>query len=180
MPLSDVGPSLKPISVSNIESGAKPMTRPVRFPSIRASAAIMAALLLAAPLPVLAQDNALPAATVRVDPVIEQPMDATVPAVARIVTSTGGVIAAQINGPVDEVKAQVGDIVHKGDILATLDQDRLRFTVDLAEAEVATAAVTAAAATAAAVMCEARTSSSSSLRSGCTDAARAGAGDWLA
>ena len=140
MPLADVGPSLKLISVSNIESGTAPMTRPVRFPSIRVSAAIMAALLLAAPLPVLAQDNALPAATVRVDPVIEQPMDATVPAVARIVTSTGGVIAAQINGPVDEVKAQVGDIVHKGDILATLDQDRLRFTVELAEAEVATAA----------------------------------------
>ena len=50
MPLADVGPSLKLISVSNIESGTAPMTRPVRFPSIRVSAAIMAALLLAAPL----------------------------------------------------------------------------------------------------------------------------------
>ena len=87
-----------------------------------------------------------PPAAVLVDAVVESSTSGTTPILGRIVSESGGVIAAQVTGPVDQILVKVGDQVAQGDVLATLDRRRLELGVALAEAEwqTATANVTAA------------------------------------
>lgn len=82
--------------------------------------------------PLAAQEPPTP---VKVDPVRTQPMSQTVPVLGRLVALQSGVVAARAEGPVAEVRVQVGDHVAQGQVLAVLDQARLRAVVSRREAE---------------------------------------------
>jgi len=77
--------------------------------------------------------------TVKVDPVIEEPLAQTVPVLARVVARREGPVAARIAGAVEEVVVAVGDRVAKGDVLARLVNNRRRFERDLAVSELSVA-----------------------------------------
>jgi RND family efflux transporter MFP subunit len=77
--------------------------------------------------------------SVKVDPVIEEPLAQTVPVLARVVARREGPVAARIAGAVEEVVVAVGDRVAKGDVLARLVNDRRRFERDLAVSELSVA-----------------------------------------
>lgn len=64
---------------------------------------------------------------VHVDKVRMEPLRQTMPVIGRIVSVRSGVVAARIDAPVGEVKVDVGDQVKKGDILATLVDDRFKW-----------------------------------------------------
>lgn len=71
------------------------------------------------------------AATVKVDKVVQQPLSQTMPVIGRFVASQTGIVAALTRGPVQSVRVAIGDRVKKGDILATLVTDRMRWTREL-------------------------------------------------
>ena len=97
--------------------------------------------------PALAQD--MPAALVDVDTVIIESMSQTQGIVGRFVARRSSIVAARVDGPIEDVPVDVGDRVSAGDVLAELDSDRLESALALAEAELAErlAGVTAAEAT---------------------------------
>lgn len=64
---------------------------------------------------------------VQVDKVRVEPLLQTMPVVGRIVAVRAGVIAARIDAPVADMKYDVGDRVKKGDILATLVDDKMKW-----------------------------------------------------
>ena len=66
-----------------------------------------------------------PPRAVRVDAVIVEPKSQTYPVIGRLVAQRTGNVAAQINGAVVEMNANVGDRVKKGDVLAVLAIKRL-------------------------------------------------------
>lgn len=66
-------------------------------------------------------------ATVKVDPVIAEPLSQTMPVIGRFVARQTGVVSALTGGPVDEVTVAVGDEVKKGDVVARLVTDRIRW-----------------------------------------------------
>lgn len=68
------------------------------------------------------------AAAVKVDRVIQEPLSQTMPIIGRLVASQTGTVAALTRGPVAAVLVAVGDRVKKGDVLATLVTDRMRWT----------------------------------------------------
>ena len=76
------------------------------------------------------------AALIEVDPVVVEPMSQTQGVVGRLIALEIGVVAARIDGPVGGVRVHVGDRVAQGDVLATLDRDRLAAEVNLREAEI--------------------------------------------
>ena len=97
--------------------------------------------------PALAQE--MPAALVDVDTVIVETMSQTQGVVGRFVARRSSIVAARVDGPIEDVPVDVGDRVSAGDVLAELDSDRLESALALAEAELAErlAGVTAAEAT---------------------------------
>jgi RND family efflux transporter MFP subunit len=74
------------------------------------------------------------ATPVGVDEVRSEPMSQTIPILGRFVAPQSGVIAARSPGPVARIRVSVGDHVKQGDILAELDQDRLRANLELEQA----------------------------------------------
>lgn len=71
---------------------------------------------------------------VRVDAVIRESIKQTVPVIGRFVARQAGVVAARINGPVGEIRAQVGDKVKAGDVIAVLVNDALKWRLQLQKA----------------------------------------------
>lgn len=63
------------------------------------------------------------------------PLQQTSSVIGRLVTREGGVIAARTAGPVQEMRAHVGDTVKKGDVLAVLVTDTLRARLEYEKAE---------------------------------------------
>lgn len=84
--------------------------------------------LLALGAPAWAQGQAL---LVRVDTVKTVPLSQTVPVIGRLVSLRGGVVAAQINGPVEAFKVEVGDRIEAGQVIAVLDAQSLQARRDL-------------------------------------------------
>jgi len=82
--------------------------------------------------PASAQQEAL----VGVDAVRTEPLKQTVPVLGRLVARRAGVVAARVEGPVDEIRVEVGDRVEKDAIIAVLDRDRVTSQPDLRAAEV--------------------------------------------
>jgi RND family efflux transporter MFP subunit len=78
---------------------------------------------------------ARPPRPVSVDAVVEQEVSQTVPVIGRLVAREAGVVAAQINGAVTEVRVNVGDRLKKGDPIAVLAQERLRAERDRVAAQ---------------------------------------------
>jgi RND family efflux transporter MFP subunit len=76
-----------------------------------------------------------PPMRVGVDSVIREPVNQTVPVIGRVVARLTA-IAARINGPIDEVRVDVGDRVEAGDVIAMLVKDTLKWKHALQKAEV--------------------------------------------
>ena len=94
-----------------------------------AAAALLAIALSGAnPLAAFAQDHA---AAVKVDAVIVEPLSQTMPVIGRFVARQTGVISALTGGPVASVLVAVGDRVKKGDIVAKLVTERIRWNRQL-------------------------------------------------
>lgn len=74
-------------------------------------------------------------ALVRVEEVRVEQMNQTVPIVGRLVAMRMGDIAARIGGPVEDIKAEVGDRVSKGQVIAVLDSETLEAELNLAKSE---------------------------------------------
>jgi RND family efflux transporter MFP subunit len=76
-------------------------------------------------------------AVVQLDQVRRIALTQTVPVLGRMVARQTGVVAARIAGPVGTMAVQVGDRVKKGDVLAVLVSDSLRWRRELVAGEVA-------------------------------------------
>jgi len=70
-----------------------------------------------------------PATLVGVDTVQRESLSQTIPVLGRVVALQSGVVAARTNGPVAELPVEVGDHIGQNDIIAVLDQARLRARV---------------------------------------------------
>jgi len=92
------------------------------------------------------------AALVSVDKVVAQSVSQTIPVVGRLVARRSGVVAARVAGPVSEIRADVGDRVKKGDVLAVLVREQLHWVRERRVAEVASRKAQLAAQDAAMVM----------------------------
>lgn len=66
------------------------------------------------------------AAVVGVDEVRREAVSQTFPVIGRLVARRAGVVAAQVAGPVAEMRVDVGDRIEAGAVIATLVRDRLR------------------------------------------------------
>lgn len=86
--------------------------------------------------PASAQKQEEEAAPVRVDMVVTEPLQQTVPVIGRLAALRAGVVSARIRGPVGELRVEIGDRVKKGDVIATLVADRLSWERNLRDAEV--------------------------------------------
>ena len=71
------------------------------------------------------QKGGIPAAAVEVDAVIEENVSQTFPIIGRLVSRQVGTIASEVAGSVRELKADVGDRLKRGDVIATVDSSRL-------------------------------------------------------
>lgn len=76
---------------------------------------------------------------VKVDSVRIEPLSQTVPVVGRLVARQSGVVASRSSGPVAALTVQVADRVEKGQELAVLVSDSLRWQNALAVADVSAA-----------------------------------------
>ncbi|PIW30044.1 MAG: efflux RND transporter periplasmic adaptor subunit [Rhodospirillales bacterium CG15_BIG_FIL_POST_REV_8_21_14_020_66_15] len=81
--------------------------------------------------PAQAQD----AVPVVVDRVVAEASHQNVPVLGRFVARQAGPVAARISGPVAEFKVEVGDRVARGDVLAVLVKDSLKWERELKAAE---------------------------------------------
>ena len=77
----------------------------------------------------------LPATPVGVDAVRTEPMSQTIPVLGRFVSPQSGPVAARTGGPVARLTVDIGDHVERGDVIAELDQDRLRISLAQQDAE---------------------------------------------
>jgi len=85
------------------------------------------------------QSKSKPRATpVEVDAVITGPFSQTIPLIGRFVARQRGEVATRVKGAVSMINVNVGDRVQKGDIIASLIQDRLEWQRSLQRAEVST------------------------------------------
>ena len=82
-----------------------------------------------------AQAQAPQAVPVVVDRVLAEASHQNVPVIGRFVARQAGPVAARISGPVAEFKVDVGDRVAKGDVLAVLVKDSLKWERELKAAE---------------------------------------------
>lgn len=92
---------------------------------------LLAAFAALPALPAAAQ----PAALVHVDTVIEEPLAQAAPVLGRLIPRQVSIIAARINGPVEEVLVDVGDRVTQQQPLARINPARLAAEVALRNAE---------------------------------------------
>ena len=111
----------------------------MRLPSIHLSttALIIGLMLAFAPPPSFAQakkKGARPPMQVGIDAVISEAINQTVPVIGRFVARQTGVVAARINGPIGEIRAEVGDSVKAGDVIAVLVNDALKWQLALQKA----------------------------------------------
>lgn len=88
-------------------------------------------------MPALAQEAK--ASPVRVDTVKAEPLSQTVPVIGRLVARQSGSVAAQIDGPIEEFRVEVGDRVEAGQVIAILNADKLKAQRDLAAGRLAEA-----------------------------------------
>lgn len=96
---------------------------------MRIAAAIVTIALLGAGVgDALAQKRA---ASVKVDAIINEPLSQTMPVIGRFVARQTGVVSALTGGPVAKVVVAVGDKVKKGDIVAKLVTERIRWNRQL-------------------------------------------------
>jgi len=87
--------------------------------------------------PEAAEDKESANATqVLVDAVRKSPFTQTIPVIGRFVARQLGDVATRVSGAVDEIMIDVGDRVKKGDVIATLVDDRLEWQRNLQRAEV--------------------------------------------
>lgn len=88
--------------------------------------------------PLLAQEKkkAANATQVEVDAVRMSPFTQTVPVIGRFVARQLGDVATRVSGAVNQIMVDVGDRVKKGDVIATLVDDRLKWQRNLQRAEV--------------------------------------------
>ncbi|TCS60353.1 efflux RND transporter periplasmic adaptor subunit [Varunaivibrio sulfuroxidans] len=77
---------------------------------------------------------------VRVDAVVRTFTDQTFPIIGRLVAKQSGVVSARIAGPVAQMPAEIGQRIEKGDIVAVLYSESLRWKVALKNAELTKAA----------------------------------------
>jgi len=98
--------------------------------------AAMTAAAMTAALPAAAQKKSF-SSQVGVDKVRSEPLSQTVPVIGRLVARRTGVVAARAKGPVAEIRADIGDKVDKGAVIAVLVSDRLRWERQLRVAQVA-------------------------------------------
>jgi RND family efflux transporter MFP subunit len=96
-------------------------------------ACLVAACLVAVPSAMAQSGKATP---VGVDEVRIEPLNQTVPVIGRLVARRAGIVAARTGGPVAEIKVDVGDRVKKGDVVAVLVSERLRWERQLRSARV--------------------------------------------
>jgi RND family efflux transporter MFP subunit len=75
-------------------------------------------------------------ALVQVDKVRMEPLIQTMPVIGRLVGVRAGVVAARIDAPVADMKVDIGDQVKKGDVLAVLDNDMIKWDRAAKAAEV--------------------------------------------
>jgi RND family efflux transporter MFP subunit len=76
-----------------------------------------------------------PPMQVGTDAVISESINQTVPVIGRFVARQTGVVAARINGPIGEIRAEVGDSVKAGSVIAVLVNDTLKWRVELQKAD---------------------------------------------
>lgn len=72
---------------------------------------------------------------VGVDAIVRQTLKQTVPVIGRFVARQAGVVSALINGPVGEIRAEVGDRIKAGDVIAVLVKNTLKWSHELQKAE---------------------------------------------
>jgi len=103
------------------------------FDSVRCSRLISVAalVLVCAPTATLSQGGGRPT-LVKVDTVATSPLVQTVEVLGQLVSRRGGVVAAQVGGPVTQMHVDVGDNVSAGDVLAEVNIDALRARRELA------------------------------------------------
>ncbi len=106
-----------------------------RFILVAAVAAGVALAAFSFPAPA-AEKKPQPSTQVGVDVVITEPLRQTVPVIGRFVARQTGVVAARINGPVGVFRVEVGDRVEKGDVIAVLVDNTLKWQHELQKAEV--------------------------------------------
>ena len=105
-----------------------------RFILVAAVAAGVALAAFSFPAPA-AEKKPQPSTQVGVDAVITEPFRQTVPVIGRIVARLTA-ISARVNGPIGEVRVDVGDRVKAGDVIAVLVDDLLKWQHELQKAEV--------------------------------------------
>lgn len=93
---------------------------------------LFAISVVVAPTRVMAQQGA---ASVKIDEILREPLSQTMPVIGRFVATQTGVVAALMRGPVGAVPVAVGDRVKKGDVLARLVPERIKWSRELAAAE---------------------------------------------
>jgi len=114
---------------------------PTRSVTRTLGAAILAAATMAvgaAQAPASAAEKAPPAPPpmqVVVDAVVKEPLKQTVPVIGRLVGRITG-LAARVEGSIAEIRADVGDRVGKGDVIAVLVADQYKWEHELRQAEV--------------------------------------------
>ena len=100
-------------------------------PTVSALSTIAAALMSMT----AAQAQAPQAVPVVVDRVVTEASHQNVPVIGRFIARQAGPVAARISGPVAEFRVDVGDRVAKGDVLAVLVKDSLKWERELKAAE---------------------------------------------
>ena len=80
------------------------------------------------------QDNT--SALVGMDAVVKESARQTVPVIGRLVTQNAGAVSVLINGVVTKLNVDVGDRVQRGDVLATLSPNSLKWARELRSAEI--------------------------------------------
>lgn len=80
--------------------------------------------------------NETPPTRVVVDQVRHEPLRQTVPVIGRFVARQAGVIAARVNGSIEEFRVDMGDRVKEGEVIAILIKERLKWQHNLQKAEV--------------------------------------------
>ncbi len=109
-----------------------------RFILVAAVAVAVALAAFSAPSPAQekkAKGPSRPPSEVGVDAVITEPLSQTVPVIGRFVARQAGVVAARINGPIKKFLVEVGDRVDKGDVIAVLVDNTLKWRHELQKAE---------------------------------------------
>jgi len=95
---------------------------------------MVAAAMIAVAAPAMAQttkNDDTPPMQVGTDAVISETLSQTVSVIGRLVARQTGVVAARINGPISEIRAEVGDRIKAGNIIAVLLNDTLKWSLEL-------------------------------------------------